>query len=187
MKHKIPVIQLVVMSVMQFFMMHISFASDDVTNTLNDYYPDYQLVEPALFFSEIIKDHKGENPALVIGRFNDDDVDDFVALLRSRELKIGQIKQPSREYFDGKLVVCHGGIDARYNCQVLSDNLRLSKTYGAYIVKKAPGEIRCVGEGSFTIMKNKNETISHVFWNRAVVDYIYFKKDGKYIECISGD
>lgn len=187
MKNKISLIQAVILGAIQFLVANVSKASDDITKVLDEYYPDYQLVEPSLFFSEIIKDLNGENPALVIGRFNDDDIDDFAVLLRSRELKIEHIKQLSREYYDGKLVVCHGKRDMKYDCQVLSDDLRLSESYGSYIEKNVSGEIRCIEDGSFTIMKNENESITYVFWNRAAIDYIYQSNSKKYVECTSAD
>jgi hypothetical protein len=101
---------------------------------------------------EIAKRKKRRSPGLVVGRFNDDGLLDFAALVVNRSIK-GE--GPDRKgHFAARLVICLGtNASQQYRCEVLPT------LYGNYIrlpywadleLLKIKGEIQCGAPGGTT-------------------------------------
>src|SRR5712691_7597652 len=87
-------------------------------------------------FTEEIQQTVKTNPALVKGRFNNDLLEDFAAIILDRSTQYGQ--QGERKYYLGKYVVCHGSGKGRYQCQVLKEE-RIDVPYQSYFDRVSPG------------------------------------------------
>lgn len=142
-------------------------------------FPGFHILTRSEFDPEIQKMVEG-NPALITGRFNDDDLEDFAALIR------GDVKRKSRsgkDYYRGMEVVCHAGDEQRYACQTLGQGsffLPLKE----YLHRVGPGNIRCSkDDGTETDVKVKRDAIgsSMVGTNGGAVQI--YTTNGTYLRC----
>lgn len=82
-------------------------------------------------------DRVRDRPGLAVGKFDDDELPDFAALIRSAE------KKPSQwggEYHEGHLVVCYGLAGGAYDCVKTNAEPRaLRLPFDHYLDKVAPG------------------------------------------------
>jgi hypothetical protein len=143
-------------------------------------FPGFQILSRSEFLPEIRQKVKG-NPGLITGRFNDDELEDFAAIIRGDvKKKFGSGSRYEYDYFDGKFVVCHGSGTGQYRCQVLSE-MPILLPYGTYVSRVSPGKIECDGK-AVTI---KRDAIGFASGNIASA-YIY-QPDGSYDGCVTAD
>ncbi len=144
-------------------------------------FPDFEILtrsEFAKFINNIVE----TNPALIAGQFNDDDLEDFAAIIINRSKQLGQHGEDL--YHLGKYIVCHGAGKGQYRCQVLRE-VQIFLPYEGYLYRKVPGKIKC----SINQKLNKTETalqkdaIGWVLVDRGSGLYIY-QTDGTYSECL---
>ncbi len=130
------------------------------------------------FHPEIRKTVKS-NPALIIGRFNNDEVKDFAAIIRSNARE--EPSQSGKPHYRGKFVVCHGLGKSGYDCEELGTRA----VYGdleLYLYRVGPG-FTCVDANRKKI-KARRDAIGTltVYSNASSVD-VYV--DGTYSTCSS--
>ncbi len=70
--------------------------ADEYQEAITKVFPGFQILSRSEFTEEIQKSVK-THPALVTGRFNDDDVPDFAAIIRAKAIQRGQ--QGVREHY----------------------------------------------------------------------------------------
>jgi len=133
-------------------------------------------------FTEEIQSTVRTNPALAIGRFNRDKLDDFAAIIVDRSKQYGQPGE--RKYYLGKYVVCHGAGEGRYQCQMLKEE-RIYLPYPRYLFRVKPGKVECTTDKkdqSVTEFALKGDTFGWAVPDRGASVYIY-QRDSTYWEC----
>ena len=132
-----------------------SSISDEYQDAISKAFPGYQILSP----SEILlpKKEMGSklynkvkvSPSLIVGKFNDDQIGDFAALIRNSTKKTDTVTMDgkviaSHDFYGGSLVVCYGLGEAKYDCSriprlfhepTLPANFALNKT--------GPGKYSC--------------------------------------------
>lgn len=108
--------------------------ADQYQDAVTKAFPGFQIMDRSEFHSEIQKKVKS-NPALITGRFNNDDLEDFAAIIRSNVKKQFSSGKP---YYDGKFVVCHGLRTQGYACQELGTRA-VYQGLELYLHSVAPG------------------------------------------------
>jgi len=101
-------------------------------------FPGYQILSRSEF-SQKIQEAVKSNPGLITGRFNDDELEDFAALIRS---EVGQ-KGHSGEYYRGMIVVCHALDEERHTCQALT-RMPIFLPYALHLNRVGPGLVGCI-------------------------------------------
>jgi hypothetical protein len=152
--------------------------ADEYQDAIARAFPGFQILNPSEFNTEIQGTVKG-NPGLITGRFNDDDLDDFAAIIRENPIRPRE--QGGRKYYLGKRVICHGSGTGQYRCQVLSQ-MPIFLPYGTYVSRVSPGKVQCNGETAVTI---KRDAVGFESSNVAVA-YIY-QPGGSYRKCVTAD
>jgi hypothetical protein len=151
--------------------------ADEYQDAIAKAFPGFQIMTRSEFHAEIRKTVKS-NPALIIGRFNNDEVKDFAAIIRSNAKQ----KFPSgKDYYDGKFVVCHGLGKSGYTCEELGTRA-VYQDLELYLVRVAPG-FTCVDADGKKI-EARRDAIGTVMVpsNASSVD-VY--ADGTYSRCSS--
>lgn len=128
--------------------------ADDYQGLIDKAFPGFRILGP----SDIALDRGNaradvlarvkERPGLIVGRFNDDNVADFAALIRGGTKKTlpgdPLSKRPARDYFDGYLVVCYGAAAGRYDCRKLhASPMPIFSPHRDYLVKISTGREMC--------------------------------------------
>jgi hypothetical protein len=82
-------------------------------------YPGFQLVERDQFQSWVISRYVSKrNPGLITGRFNDDDLEDFAAIIHSHDTVRETRGGIEYEFYRMRTVVCHARLQGGYDgCQ----------------------------------------------------------------------
>ena len=132
-------------------------------------------------FTEEIQQTVKTNPALVKGRFNSDQLEDFAAIIVDRSKQYGQ--QGERKYYLGKLVVCHGAGKGRHQCQVLKEE-RIHLPYQSYLDRVSPRKLECTIDKDLNVAEVtlQRDAISWGVPDRGSRVYIY-QPDGTYSAC----
>jgi hypothetical protein len=158
--------------------------ADDYQDAIAKAFPGFRIMSRTEFRKDIQKAVKG-NPALITGRFNDDERVDFAAMIR------GDTKQKSqlggKEYYRGMTVACHALNNARYACQMLSTRAIFpDHEWFLYVVE--PGKLDCYDSNDRKIEKliKRNAvgtaTIEQGLGRVGIVVEIY-QPDGSYLRC----
>lgn len=87
--------------------------ADQYQDAIAKAFPGFHIMSRSEFHPEIQKKVKS-NPALITGRFNNDDLDDFAAIIRN---DVKKQSSSGKTLYDGKFVVCHGSRPQGYACQ----------------------------------------------------------------------
>jgi hypothetical protein len=116
-------------------------AADFFQDQISKSFPGFVIMKHAEFNSDV-RDNLESNPAFVTGHFNRDDIEDFVALIRSTTAKRYVTQQLLSDYYEIRLVVCHGTGGKKYRCQELLADVTIPPEY-RYVAKHLPGRTRC--------------------------------------------
>lgn len=148
-------------------------------------FPGFVIMSRTEFTQEIqqmLKTH----PALIIGKFNQDKIDDFAALIRGTTKKKKTMSDGySFEYYEIKLVVCQGLGNQKYECKEISSTSTPTLPDYRYLIKDAPGKINCDVHGE-NYLDVKTDSIAWIFGEVAASQYIH-QPDGSYLRCTTAD
>jgi hypothetical protein len=159
------------------FCMCSAARADEYQNAIAKAFPGFQIMTRSEFHAEIRKTVEG-NPALIIGRFNNDEVKDFAAIIRSNAT---EPSQSGKAHYRGKFVVCHGLGKSGYACQELGTRA----VYGnleLYLYRVGPG-FACVDADGKRI-KTKRDAIGTVMVP-SYASSVDVYADGTYSTCSS--
>ena len=155
--------------------------ADEYQDQIAKAFAGFEILARSDFTEQIRTLVKTANPALVKGRFNSDQLEDFAAIILDRSAQYGQ--QGEGKYYLGKYVVCHGAGKGRYQCRILKEE-RIHLPYQNYLQRVSPGKLEC------TIDKDLN--VAEITLQRDAIRwgapdggsgvYIY-QPDGTYSEC----
>jgi hypothetical protein len=143
-------------------------------------FPGFQILSRSEFSQKIQEAAKG-NPGLITGRFNDDELEDFAAIIRD------DVKQKARtgDYYRGMRVVCHALDNERHTCQALT-RMPIFLPYEAYLNRVGPGTVGCLDDNEKrTKVKIKRDAVGINTGNTASVSI--FQPDGSYLHCTTAD
>lgn len=163
---------------------HADIFQDQITKS----FPGFVIMKPFEFELDIRK-NLDTNPAFIIGKFNQDEFEDFAALIRGTIKRQYIAAKGSYDYFDFKLVVCHGLGGKRYNCKELLTNITVLPEFH-YLMKYPPGKINCNLHAS----KDPDVKTDSIGWMSSIgwasetsnVRYVY-QHDGSYSHCTTDD
>jgi len=156
--------------------------ADEYQDAITKAFPGFQIMSRSEFKPEIQKAVKG-NPGLITGRFNDDDLMDFAAIIREKAIRPRE--QGVREHYSGKWVICHGSGKGQYRCQALGE-MPMFLPYEIYLSRVSPRMVKCSkGAGKKADVTIKRDAVGYEASNVAGV-YIY-QPDGSYLECTTAD
>jgi hypothetical protein len=145
-------------------------------------FPGYQILSRSEFDQEIQEAVKG-NPGLITGRFNDDELEDFAAIIRN------DVKEKARtgEYYRGMVVVCHALDKERHTCETLTV-IPIFLPYGLYLNRVGPRKVRgCLeGRGKETDVTIKRDAVGFRTLHTTAGAYIY-QPSGSYVHCTTAD
>lgn len=158
--------------------------ADGYQDAIEKAFPGFKIMSRTEFTKEIQKTVKG-NPALITGRFNDDELVDFAAIVREDSKQRTHLGD---EYYRGMTVVCHALGRVRHVCQVLGARaISPPQEYFLYLVE--PGKIDCYD--------NNDKKTEHVIKRNAIgtatteqglgqvgVVVEFHQPDGSYLRCI---
>ncbi len=143
-------------------------------------FPGFQILSRSEFSQKIQEAVKG-NPGLITGRFNDDELEDFAAIIRNDVKQ----KAPTRDYYRGMIVVCHALDKERHTCQALTE-IPIFLPYEAYLNRVGPGNVGCFeGDGKKTKVKIKRDAVGIETGNTASVSI--YQPGGSYLHCTTAD
>ncbi len=150
---------------------------------INKSFPGFQIMQRHEFTADIEQKLK-INPALATGYFNQDKIEDFAASIRSTVKKRDKVF--TRDYYDSKLVVCHGLGKGGYSCLELERGGQLSQPSRFYLHTVPPGKAQCLKyEHDFEDIDVKTDSIGRDT-DIAAGQYIY-QPDGSYFDCTTAD
>ncbi len=156
--------------------------ADEYQDAISKAFPGFKILDRSEFDQEIQKTAK-TNPALIVGHFNDDALDDFATIIRS-EAK--QRAQQGEEYYSGKEVVCHMVSQRKYQCQALSE-LPIFLPYDSYLRPVRSRMVGCYKEDGTKIkIAIKRDGIGYVVLDKGAGVYIY-QLNGSYLNCVTAD
>lgn len=159
--------------------------ADQYQDAISKAFPGFQILSPSEFTPDVQKQAKG-NPGLVTGRFRNDEMEDFAALIRENIKRPGT---PGKDYYLGMFVVCYVKGEQRYACQKLGQAL-----YGlpleSYVYRKGPGFSCPNHDGKKGRVTAKHDSLGAASFAPGVGTYaesVYiFMPNGTYFDC-SGD
>lgn len=153
--------------------------ADEYQDAIAKAFPGFKILSRTEFTEEIQKTVKG-NPGLITGRFNDDEVEDFAAIIRDdskRKTHLGA------EYYRGLFVVCHAMDRQRYACQILGER-GIFLPNEVYLHRVEPGKILCDDDKGKEIERViKRNAIGTATGDRGVVVVEVYQPDGSYLRC----
>jgi hypothetical protein len=156
--------------------------ADEYQDVISKAFPGFKILSRAEFEKEIQESVKS-NPALITGRFDDNELEDFAALIRS-ETK--QKSERGSEYYRGMEVVCHAGDKRQYKCQVLGQ-MAISLPHFWYLYRVGTGTVGCYNEdGTKTARTVKREAVGWVSPDKGSGVNIH-QPDGSYLNCVTAD
>lgn len=112
--------------------------ADEYQDAIAKAFPGFKIMSRTEFTREIQKAVKG-NPALITGRFNDDELIDFAAIIRDGSKQRTHLGD---EYYRGMYVVCHALDKTRYACQTLGTRA-ISPPHEWYLYLVESGRLDC--------------------------------------------
>ena len=155
--------------------------ADEYQDAITKAFPGFKIMSRTEFTKEIQKTVKG-NPALITGRFNDDELLDFAAMIRSDSKQKGQL---GGEYYRGMYVVCHGINNGGHACQILGQGA-FFLPHHVYLTRADPGTVGCYDD--------HGKKVPHVVKRNAVgtettntASLRIHQPDGSYFNCITAD
>ncbi|MEW6331714.1 MAG: hypothetical protein AB1560_09665 [Pseudomonadota bacterium] len=111
-------------------------------------FPGFVIMHPAEFDSDV-RDNLESNPAFLVGYFNQDDFEDFAALIRTTTARRYVTQRLLSDYYEIRLVVCHGMGGKKYRCKELLADVTIPPEY-RYLTKHPPGKTECrSGDGGY--------------------------------------
>ena len=158
--------------------------ADEYRDAIAKAFPGFKILSRTEFTREIQKAVKG-NPALITGRFNDDELVDFAAIIREdvkRKTHLGD------EYYRGMFVVCHATDEQRYACQMLGQRAIELPFFLYFYYRVHPGKVVCrdANNKKFEQIIKRNAIgtaiIAQGLGQVSVVVEIY-QPDGSYLRC----
>ena len=154
--------------------------ADEYQDAIAKAFPGFKILSRTEFTKEIQKAVKG-NLALITGRFNDDDLMDFAAIIRDDSKQKTHL---GGEYYRGMFVVCHATDKQRYACQILGQRA-IFFPHHIYLVRVAPGKVGCYDHGKKIPREVKRNAIGTES-NNVAGAWIH-QPDGSYFNCITAD
>ena len=148
--------------------------ADQYQDAIAKAFQGFHILSRSEFDPEIQKEVKG-NPALITGRFNDDDLEDFAAIIRSDVKKLSS----GKTYYDGKFVVCHAGNNG-YKCQSLGTRA-VYQGLELYLHRVGPG-VSCLLPNGKRI-KTRRDAIGTTMVPSLAGSVQMYMPDGTYYEC----
>lgn len=115
--------------------------ADVFQDQISKSFPGYMIMDYTEFDTDILK-NLDSNPAFVTGNFNYDGYEDFAALIRGKTSQRYIAGERSYDYYETRLVACHGLGHGRYYCAALSSGVTIIPEYH-YLVKHPPGKLNC--------------------------------------------
>jgi hypothetical protein len=119
--------------------------ADFFQDQISKSFPGFVIMNHAEFNSDV-RDNLESNPAFLTGYFNQDDFEDFAALIRATVAKRYVTQQLSYDYHETRLVACHGSARKKYSCTVLLTGATIAPEY-RYLAKHPPGRTNCRVDG----------------------------------------
>lgn len=159
------------------------YAESNYQKMIEKSYPGFVILKTTEFKSEFIQ---SKEPGLIIGKFNDDQLLDFAAMIRAKEKKRYGTGPTSYEYFDGKIVVCHAEKKSDYKCQLISE-APISIPQESYLALVKPQKTNCFDDnGKKKFVNVKTDAIGWYYPEKGGSHYFH-KKDGTYENCVTSD
>lgn len=93
-------------------------------------------------FDPDIRKNLDSNPAFITGDFNYDKFEDFAALIRDTSKRRYVAGESSYDYYETRLVACHGLGNKKYNCTILFSGVTVLPEFH-YLTKHSPGKTKC--------------------------------------------
>lgn len=155
--------------------------ADEYQDAIAKAFPGFQIMSRSEFDPQVRKEVKG-NPGLITGHFNDDELEDFAAIIRSN---VKQKFPSGKDHYSGKFVVCHRLPKRGYSCEVLGTRI-VDQDLDLYLHRVPPG-FSCPEDGgrkSRSVTKRDAIGFAAVGSNPASV-HIYTR--GTYVTCVTGD
>jgi hypothetical protein len=158
--------------------------ADEYQDAIAKAFPGFRIMSRTEFRKDIQKAVKG-NPALITGRFNDDELVDFAAMIRSDTKQKSQFD--GKEFYRGMTVVCHALDKARYACRMLGTRA-IFEPYELFLYLLGPGKLDCSdnNDKKFEKLVKRNAigtaTIEEGLGQVGVFREI-FQPDGSYLGC----
>lgn len=185
--NRVSVTKAISISVYAVFLMAVTTpagAAEEYQDYVVKAFPSFKILNRTDFTEEIQNTVK-TNPALVTGRFNNDDLKDFAAIIVDRSKPHGQ--QAGRKYYHGKYVVCHGAEKDIYRCQILKE-VHIYLPYEWYLYREGPGKVGCIIDQNLTEAETtlQRDAIGWILPDRSSGIYVY-QPDGTYSGCLTGD
>jgi len=153
--------------------------ADEYQDAIAKAFPGFKILSRTEFTNEIQKTVKG-NPGLITGRFNDDELVDFAAIIRSESKQKGQL---GGEYHRGMFVVCHAMDKQRYACQLLGQRA-IDLPFFLYLYRVEPGRVVCrdANNKKFEQIIKRN-AIGTAEIDRGSISVEIHRPDGSYLDC----
>lgn len=160
-----------------------AFATPNFQKQIRKTYPGFQVLTKNEFNTESIKT---KEPGLISGDFNGDKIVDYAAMLRSPKKKRYEAGKNSYDYYEGKVVVCHGNKDKSYKCQKISEG-QFTIPQESYLSLVKPQKTGCYSDsGAKDYVDVKTDAIGWYYPEKGGSHYI-FQKDGTYKNCVTSD
>ena len=154
--------------------------ADKYQDAIAGAFPGYQILSRPEF-SQKIQEAVKSNPGLITGRFNDDELEDFAAIIRDDVKQ----KAPTGEYYRGMIVVCHALDKEHDTCQALFE-MPIFLPYALHLNRVGPGLVGCIeDDDKKTKAKIRRDAVGIERRNTASV-YIY-QPGGSYLHCTTAD
>ena len=155
--------------------------ADEYQDAITKAFPGLKILSRAEFTKEIQKAVKG-NPALISGRFNDDELMDFASIIRDDSKQKTHL---GGEYYRGMFVVCHATDKQRYACQILGQSA-ISFPHHIYLVRVEPGTVGCYDNHGKKIPRVVKRNAIGTESENVAGAWIH-QPDGSYFNCITAD
>jgi len=155
--------------------------ADEYQDAIAKAFPGFKIMSRTEFTREIQKVVKG-NPALITGRFNDDELVDFAAIIRDDSKQKTHL---GAEYYRGMFVVCHALSKGGHACQILGQGA-ISLPHYVYLTRAEPGTVGCHDDSGKKVPRVINrDAIGIETANTASVEI--HQPDGSYLTCVTAD
>ena len=153
----------------------VTSSADQYQDQIDRFFPGFQILDRTEFWKFINDKNLKRHPGLITGKFNDDDLEDFAAIIRSKTKK----QRGSYEYYDGKIVICNGTPKGGFQCQAVQEWGFIKSR--SYLKKRSAGPVGC-WETSVEVTTDIVDAIADV----AASAYFY-QPDGTYKRCTTSD
>jgi len=153
--------------------------ADEYQDAITKAFPGFKILSRTEFTKEIQKTVKS-NPGLITGRFNDDDLMDFAAIIRDDSKQKTHL---GAEYYRGMFVVCHATDKQRYACQMLGQRA-IDLPFFLYLYRVEPRKVVCRDANSqkFEVIIKRN-AVGTAEIDRGGISVEIHQPDGSYLNC----